>query len=776
MICLKKGKTPRRINGAIAAAVITLSALAAAVTAVYCLHLRFPDSERLMISILGVFMIIAICVLTAAVMLNKQLEYGRTLKNLEQLADKINAMAIIRDTAQSYVYVNHNFIKATGYNADDLYDIETMKKVLPEDAFSENLQAIVNSHNEQFIIKGKNGQGICTVWSTALVGSFRSRAFESYIMLSIGSDLTENMRMEQEIIRTKNELAESEKKYSMSMELAEIGLLLKNDNDSGFYVSEQLGHMLALDSESEYASADELRKLFYPKDRIVFDSFISGADKNAASSDDQIHTLEFKALSADMTYHWYQFRYKSVTDKQSGHSSVGGAVLDITKVKEKDQLIERMAYIDEVTQINNRNRFMILGNEVLECYSNTGIDYWVIVIDVDSFHIINDICGYRSGDKLLQQIAGVITSCLTESGLAARIGGDNFALLVRDENDEDLPVRLIRRIQNEISAIGGENFKAQNITCSAGYCRMSDGGDDFSQVLDRAEFALSLSDGARSSMIRYEHSAHDAIIAGNAIEKELSAAIENNELVLFYQPKIDLSNGSVMGAEALVRWVKPDGRIIPPGDFIPVAESSMLITKISHFVLYEACRCNKHWQDIGLSPITVSINLSAIDFYQTDVTEIIQNALKETGLGAKWLDVELTESLALKDINHAVEQMQRIKELGVKLSMDDFGTGYSSLSYIQMLPITLLKLDRSFIMYLENDEISREIVSAVIRIAKSKRIETIAEGIETPGQAKILKASGCDHAQGYFFGKPMPADKFEEFLRTRQTVPADVPQ
>lgn len=229
-----------------------------------------------------------------------------------------------------------------------------------------------------------------------------------------------------------------------------------------------------------------------------------------------------------------------------------------------------------------------------------------------------------------------------------------------------------------------------------------------------------------------------------------------------------------MGMEALIRWIKPDGRVVPPGDFIPIAEHSLLITKISHFVLYEACRQNKKWQDMGLKPVTVSINLTAIDFYQTDVTALIKQALEDTRLDPQWLDVELTESLALKNIDHAIQQMNEIKSLGVKLSMDDFGTGYSSLSYIQVLPISLLKLDRSFIMYLEDDNISREIVSAVIRIAKSKQIETIAEGIETQGQAQILKNSGCDWAQGYFFGKPMPADEFEKFLILRQKEPAKV--
>ncbi len=313
------------------------------------------------------------------------------------------------------------------------------------------------------------------------------------------------------------------------------------------------------------------------------------------------------------------------------------------------------------------------------------------------------------------------------------------------------------------------------MTCSAGYCKMSDGGGDFAKVLDHAEFSLSMSDGTKNDIIRYDNAVHDKIIKSAAIENELVKAIENNELVLYYQPKIHLGNGTLIGMEALIRWVRSDGTVVPPSEFIPVAESSLLITKISDFVLYEACRQNKTWQDMGLPPITVSINLTAVDFYQTDVKESIIKALDATGLDPQWLDVELTESLALKDIDHAIQQMQEIRDLGVKLSMDDFGTGYSSLSYIQVLPITLLKLDRSFIMYLEEDEISREIVSAVIRIAKSKKIETIAEGIETIGQADILKEAGCDHAQGYFYGKPMPKDKFEEFMqmKARESVPAN---
>lgn len=487
-----------------------------------------------------------------------------------------------------------------------------------------------------------------------------------------------------------------------------------------------------------------------------------------------VHCTEFRLLSADNTYHWYQFRYKINPAETKLLADIGGAILDITRNKEKDSLIEKMAYIDDVTQIYNRNKFMQIGQETFECSRDSGITYWVIVLDIDNFHIINDTCGYTNGNKLLNEFGKVVQESLTSGGFGARIGGDNFALLIRDNGDENLPVNIIRIIQDKFKIMCADNFSSQGMTCSAGYCKMSDGGEDFAKVLDHAEFSLSMSDGTKNDIIRYDNAVHDKIIKSAAIENELVKAIENHELVLYYQPKIHLGNGTLIGMEALIRWVRPDGTVVPPSEFIPVAESSLLITKISDFVLYEACRQNKAWQDMGLPPITVSINLTAVDFYQTDVKESIIRALDATGLDPQWLDVELTESLALKDIDHAIQQMQEIRDLGVKLSMDDFGTGYSSLSYIQVLPITLLKLDRSFIMYLEEDEISREIVSAVIRIAKSKKIETIAEGIETIGQADILKEAGCDHAQGYFYGKPMPKDKFEEFMQMKARESASV--
>ncbi|MGN0674257.1 MAG: EAL domain-containing protein, partial [Oscillospiraceae bacterium] len=706
--------------------IIIAAAYIAAALTVLNVALRLPAYTSVIMICFAAVAAVSAAILIVSLINFEQERIFRQRENISRIMQNINAMAILWDADFRYVEVNNELTKSIGYTSEDLSDIKTLKKVLPADAFAPSLQAVVNNRDEEFYVTAKGGAKVCTVWNTSIVSITTYKKRTSYLMLSIGLDLSETIRMKEDLIRYSKELAESESRYTLSMELSEIGLLLKEPGSSSYFISEQLGAMLGINTSN--ISAGVLRARFHPSDVMIFDA-LEGAMENTHNADNStVHYTEFRMLSADNTYHWYQFRYKINPGKNKLLADIGGAILDITKDKEKDSLIEKMAYIDDITQIYNRNKFMQIGQETFECCAEAGQNYWVIVLDIDNFHIVNDTCGYINGNKLLKEFGKIVKESLTKGGFGARIGGDNFALLIRDNGDEELPVNTIRKIQSRLHDVCGEILMNQSATCSAGYCKMSDGGDDFAKVLDHAEFSLSMSDGTKNDIIRYDNKVHDKILAGNAIETELSRALKNHELVLYYQPKINLSDGTLMGMEALIRWIKPDGTIVPPNQFIPVAESSLLITRISDFVLHEACRQNKLWQDKGYPPVTVSINLTAVDFYQTNVKESIQQALEETGLAPQWLDVELTESLALKDIDNAIKQMEEIKDLGVKLSMDDFGTGYSSLSYIQVLPITLLKLDRSFIMYLEEDEISREIVSAVIRIAKSKKIETIAEG------------------------------------------------
>ncbi len=720
-------------------------------SAVFTLLYRFPHYWSIFILLFILIFSVYIYLITK----NSSAKKPSAIQNedmLDHLLENINAMVVIWSDDFSYVNVNNIFTEITGYSKEDCRSTDILKSIIP----SKDIASVKNDKNEfASTIKAKNGNELDIIWNSSLINLKNET-----LILSVGFDNTKTSQMRQKMKDFSKDLEATQNRYTLSMELSEIGIILRKIDSDTFFISEQFKTMLGVNSD--YININELRDLIHPNDKVLFDAY---CEANCSLGDiHKIHNAELRILSNDGTYHWYAFRYKVAESIDGKPSDIGGAIIDITKDKEKDSLIEKMAYIDELTEIYNRNKFIEIGEETFDCSVDLNIMYWVIVIDIDRFHIINDTCGYQNGNRLLKEVAITILKNLNDGGFGARIGGDNFALIIKDNGDETLPIKTIKNIQAQLAGLAVDVFSNQTITCSAGFCKMPTDANSFQKVLDHAEFALSLNDDTRGSIKRYDNKTHDNIIADSTIEIELAKALELNQLILYYQPKIDLATGNIIGAEALIRWQRPDGRLISPGFFIPVAENSLLITKISDFVLYEACRQNKKWQNEGFPKFSVSINLTSVDFYQTDVKKSISEALKETGLDPRWLEVELTESLALKDVEQAIHQMRELSELGVKISMDDFGTGYSSLSYIQVLPITLLKLDRSFIMYLEEDEVSREIVSAVIKIAKSKKIQTIAEGIETLGQAEILKKSGCDQAQGYFFGKPMPVKEFEEFL------------
>lgn len=604
----------------------------------------------------------------------------------------------------------------------------------------------INGGSHETIFKNYSDKSLSIAWSTSLVKKMK----KNNLYVTTGFNLTEIKKM-------KVNLASANDFFNASMELAEIGIIMSNDRKK-YAASSETVRMFGLKGNS--IDINTFKSLIHPNDRMQFDRAVKSKNE-----DGDVHNVELRIKAMGKTaYRWYSFRYKSIKATDNTLPLFGGAILDITQEREKDILIERLAYIDEVTEIANRNKLVITGQETYECSHLLNYTYWIIVLDIDRFHIINDTCGYENGNYILKNFAHILYKFVTPGGLAARISGDNFALLIRDYGDNDLPVRTAKSIQEEFAKLAVGDFNSINLSCSAGFSKMPDDGDSFLDVLEHAEFALKSVSGQHGTVCGYEPSMHDSIIGNTELEKALALAIDNNELQLFYQPKFDLTTNKIMGVEALIRWIKPDGTIITPDAFIPIAERSRLIGRISELVLNEGCRQNILWQKMGYPNIVMSINFTSTDFYQTDLQDKIVEALAKSGLEPEWLEVELTETLALSDIDYAVSQMNKLRELGVKLAMDDFGTGYSSLSYLQILPITLLKLDRSFITDIQNDNIAYKIVSAVISIAKSKKIKTIAEGIENTEQEEILRKAGCDYGQGYLYGKPMPAQQLEDLM------------
>ncbi|MDE5741417.1 MAG: diguanylate cyclase, partial [Oscillospiraceae bacterium] len=561
---------------------ILAAAYIAAALAALNIALRIPEHMALILIVFAAMAVVSVLFLTLGMKYLNREHAIRERERLSEIMHSLNAMVILWDDDFRYVEVNDELTKSIGYTSEDLADIKNLQKVLPPDAFAPSLQAIVNNRDEEFYVTAKGGAKVCTIWNTSIMSTVHSKTRTKCLMMSIGMDISETVRMKEDLIRYSKDLAESESRYSMSMELSEIGIVLKKPDKNTFYVSEQLCGKLGFE-KGDNIPAETLREFFHEDDKKIFDALAASMTSIHSANNNEIHNSEFRVLEADGQYHWFNFRYKITPNVDINYANIGGAVIDVTKDKAKDTLIEKMAYIDDVTQIFNRNKFMQIGQETFECASvdGAGISYWVIVLDIDNFHLINDTCGYANGNKLLNEFGQVVEKSLTAGGFGARIGGDNFALLIHDTGDDELPVSIIKNIQEQLKGLCDDSFAAQTVTCSAGYCKMSDGGSDFAQVLDHAEFSLSMSDGTKNDIIRYDNKIHDKIIEGNVIESELTKAIENHELALYYQPKIDLSDGTLMGMEALIRWIKPDGTVVPPNKFIPVAENSLLITKIS---------------------------------------------------------------------------------------------------------------------------------------------------------------------------------------------------
>ncbi len=623
---------------------------------------------------------------------------------------------------------------------------------------------VLNGQTYDTGIEDEEGDTRYISWTTSLL----KKVSKASLYFSIGFETTELEEAKRYLTAYSQSLAKSQNRYALSMKLSGIGILLCESIRDEYFVSEEAQAFLGIDEPK--ISFANFRKKLHPDDRMLFDDYLSKIRNTTPGSSTYSRpcTLELRIrASAGKPYIWYSYHYHENLRNQEGMPIIGGALIDLTEEKKKDAQIERLAFLDEITEIPNRNKLMHDGEETFHLCRQMNSFCWIIVLDIDRFHIVNDSYGYETGDKVLKNFAHILCKYTASGGFAARVSADNFAMVLHDYTDygdDELPGRTLDHIRTDMASLSTGELTNLSLTCSAGFARIPTDGNSFHEVLEHAEFALAMGKGELAYVMGYDANMHREMVNQSEMEKELQNAIDKRHLQLYYQPKVDLKTEKIMGAEALIRWIKPDGKMVSPNVFIPIAEKTGMISDISHFVLVEACQQNAIWQQMGLSPIVMSINFASGDFYQANVCEVVREQLIKTGLEAKWLELELTERLALGDINYTVQQMNALRDMGILLAMDDFGTGYSSLSYIQLLPLTLLKLDRSFIIEIETDMVAQEIVSAVIKIAKSMDIETIAEGVEYEGQAQILKDMGCNYIQGYLYGKPMPALEFQKQL------------
>jgi diguanylate cyclase (GGDEF)-like protein len=444
--------------------------------------------------------------------------------------------------------------------------------------------------------------------------------------------------------------------------------------------------------------------------------------------------------------------------------------LDITERRKNEALIAHMAHHDLLTNLPNRSLFL---DRLAQATARAvrGAKVALLFIDLDRFKPVNDRFGHAVGDKVLQEVAQRLRIATRKADSIARVGGDEFVAILNDvKSSEDVGI-VADRILTALAKPFLVDDLAIEIGASIGIAISPQDGVEPDQLIKSADAAMyRAKEHGRNIFECCTPELNTRIHEKMVLQAELRNAIDRGEFVLLYQPQVDLRTERVFAVEALIRWRHPTLGTISPVKFIPIAEETGLIVAIGDWVLQEACRQNKAWRNAGLPPINMSVNVSARQFKEKDLTRRVVNALRDSGMEPNCLELELTESLIMYDVDNAISTMQELQGLGVQLSIDDFGTGYSSLSALKTFPVARLKIDKSFIVDLCSNENDRAVASAVIALGQRLKLRVIAEGVETGDQLAILRESNCDEMQGYHFSKPIPAHEMEALLRSASTL------
>jgi len=441
---------------------------------------------------------------------------------------------------------------------------------------------------------------------------------------------------------------------------------------------------------------------------------------------------------------------------------------DITERKQAEEQLHHLAYYDELTGLPNRTLFARLVDQALMVAQRNESAGCVLFIDLNRFKRINDTLGRKIGDELLRQVAQRLRDALRDEDVVARLSGDEFAVGLFDIRQHFEATTVAQKLQASLDApffIAGHDLR---VGASIGISVYPQDGSEAETLLGLADIAMERAKKGDANPDRsvafYSQDMNQGMQERMRIESGLRHALGNGELTLYFQPKFEIGSDRIVGAEALVRWVHPTRGIVPPGEFIPLAETTGLIVQVGEWVLEQACAQAAIWQRAGMPPFRLAVNVSAREF-TASLPSRVADTLARYQLDPSWLELEITESTLMHDFERVTAIMDRIHRLGVALSLDDFGTGYSSLSYLKRFPIDTLKIDRSFTTGIPNDPSDCAIAGTIISMAQQLRLRVIAEGVETVEQLAFLRESGCDEVQGYLYSKPLPSEEFERCLR-----------
>ena len=566
-------------------------------------------------------------------------------------------------------------------------------------------------------------------------------------------------------LQSEEALRRAEEKYRTIFENAVLGIFQASLDGRPLAVNPALARMHGYDSPEEFfAEVSNVGAQLFVDSRRMEDLV------RAVSETDVVTGAEIEVYRKDRSRKWMSVNLRAVRDPNANLKWLEGTVEDISGRKAAEERVHYLAYYDALTGLPNRALLQDRLTKALASARRRKEKVGLIFIDLDRFKTINDSLGHSFGDLLLRDVAERLKGWARAQDTVARIGGDEFLFVLtalKDVSDAAIAAERIMDVMAPDFVIQGRSF---TVTCSAGISMFPNNGSDSETLIKNADAAMYCAKESGRNAFRFFTAEMNAeVVERLTLEHSLRLALDRQELFLMYQPQMEISTGKVVGAEALLRWQHPEIGLVSPDRFIRIAENSGLIIPIGEWVLRTACLQAKAWQDRGLPAIPVSVNISAVQFRQEGFRELIKRTLRDTDLPPHSLELELTESLLLSNSDVIFSVLRELKDMGLKLAIDDFGTGYSSLSYLRQFPVHRLKIDRSFIKDVAVDSDDAAITAAIISMAKSLNLRTIAEGVENDAQMAFLRAHHCDEIQGYFFSKPLTAD-----LATSMLLRSDV--
>jgi diguanylate cyclase (GGDEF)-like protein/PAS domain S-box-containing protein len=557
-------------------------------------------------------------------------------------------------------------------------------------------------------------------------------------------------------------LSEANDRYQSIFELALEGIYQATPEGRLLVANPAMARMFGYDSPAALlAQMNDVQHQLYvePERRAEF--------RRQIEAQGAVTNFEYQAFRSNGEVIWVSENAHLRRSSVDGSVYYEGTIEDITDRRVYQAQIERQANYDALTGLANRALLNARLNLAINRAAASAAEIAVVFIDLDQFKFINDTYGHALGDSLLQSMADRLRASVRDSDTVARQGGDEFVLLLQGYSAADL-ASVVQRVHAGIALPWQSGRREFHVTSSIGVAVYPRDGATAEILLRNADAAMyKAKENGRNAVQFFTAELNHALVERLDIEHRLRGALARQQLLLHYQPRIDMDSGRIAGAEALLRWRVPQRGLVSPARFISVAEDTGLIVPIGRWVLHTACQQARTWQMAGLPPLIVSVNVSPRQFRDGDIVETIAEALRATGLEARHLQIELTEGLAMHGAEKYVEMLGQIKALGVQIAVDDFGTGYSSLSYLKRFPVDQLKVDRSFVKDLATDADDAVIVQAIIALGHQLKLRVVAEGVETAEQLEFLRRAGCDEMQGYLFGKPMIAADFAALLESQ---------